>query len=162
MFLSLTRVSMMQVNEDLVKGEPWPDFLGPQWIRSNSKSFCVVLPICFNPTAAGPSLQMRGQPGLPGQLICIVCGFMCLTETTLLICDTNQHHKLVACLCMGFNEWILMCVFSYGVGDMIQWNIYHRSQPRNSGISVGKCAYWDMLNLYIVKNIYCEIELGGH
>lgn len=91
MFLCLTIVSMMQRNEGLVRGEPWPDVLGPNRI---STSFSVVLPIFFNPTAAGPSLQMRGQPGLPGRPFSIVFGFMYVTEATLLTCDTNQHHRL--------------------------------------------------------------------
>lgn len=56
----------MQVDEDLVKGtgKPLTDVLGPESINSNSVSFCMVLPIYISPIAAGPSLQVRGQPGL--------------------------------------------------------------------------------------------------
>lgn len=61
----------MQVNEDLAKGtgKPLTDALGPESITSNSIGFCMVLPICINPTAAQPALLMRGQPGLPARTI---------------------------------------------------------------------------------------------
>lgn len=71
MFFSSAHVSTLQVNKDLVKGtgNPLIDVLGPESVNSNSIGFCMVLPICINPTAAGPSLQMRGQPGLPARTI---------------------------------------------------------------------------------------------
>ena len=71
MVFSLAHISTMQVNEDLVKGtgKPLTDVLSPESINSNSVGFCMVLPSCINPIAAGPSLQVRGQPGLPARPI---------------------------------------------------------------------------------------------
>lgn len=103
----------MQRNEGLVRGEPWPDVLGPNRI---STSFSVVLPIFFNPTSAGPSLQMRGQPGLPGRPFLLYLG-----SCVLLKHPSHLWHKPTpqtgTCLHMGFREWILMCVFSCAEGD---------------------------------------------
>ncbi|XP_009876336.1 PREDICTED: alpha-N-acetylgalactosaminide alpha-2,6-sialyltransferase 3-like, partial [Apaloderma vittatum] len=61
----------MQVSEDLVKGtsKPLIDVLGPEVINSNGTGICMGLPVCINPIAAGPPLQIRGQPALPARPI---------------------------------------------------------------------------------------------
>lgn len=69
------------------------DVLGPQRISSNSTSFSVVLPTCFNPTAAGPSLQMRGSLDCladPFVLYVDSCGLL-KPPFTVSVTFTNQH-----------------------------------------------------------------------
>lgn len=145
---------MVQVNEDLVGGEPWPDFLGPQRISSNSTSFSVVLPVCFSPTAAGPSLQMRGQPGLPGWPIYIVC--VCFQNHPSQLWQTSTTNWWPVSKWGSVSEY--WCVFSHLLREI--WckkmmktvddsgvsgiSIMGVSLLTLSGISVGKCAYWDL------------------
>lgn len=63
-FFSLAYASPMQVNKYLVKGtgNPLIDILRLESMNSNNIGFCKGLPVCISPVAAGPSLQMRGQP----------------------------------------------------------------------------------------------------
>lgn len=155
MFLCLTIVSMMQRNEGLVRGEPWPDVLGPNRI---STSFSVVLPIFFNPTSAGPSLQMRGQPGLPGRPFLLYLGscvllkppFSPVTQTNTTDWDLSpygvQRVNTDVCflMCWGRCRKRMKTVDDSDVSGIYIMGV---SQSPNSGMSVGKYAYWDMKNL---------------
>lgn len=167
----------MQVNEDLVRGEPQPDVLGPQRTSSNSTGFHVVLPISSNPTAAGPDLQMREQPRLPGRPICIVCGFLCYWNhpSHLWRLQTSTTNWWPVSIWASMNEY--WCVFSHTFREIwCKKMMKSVDDSRVSGISVmgvgqSPNSVWDLCwklrilghvkSLYIVKNIYCEIELGG-